>query len=99
MSQENYHHHHHCFVFIFCFVIIIIIINFSSMQDIYNYIPETVFLGYIVLQLFCSYNLWYMYYCYCCFCSCCSINYIFIFILEMYILVCLYAVSQKYPGA
>ena len=30
------------------------------MQGIYDYIPEqTVFLGYIMLQLFCSYNLWY----------------------------------------
>jgi len=28
---------------------------------IYNYVPEkTVFLRYIVLQIFCSYNLWYI---------------------------------------
>ena len=31
------------------------------MQDVYNHIPETnVLLGYVVLQLSCSYNLWYM---------------------------------------
>jgi hypothetical protein len=30
------------------------------MQGIYNYIPEINFLMYIVLQLFCIYNLCYM---------------------------------------
>jgi hypothetical protein len=38
-------------------IIIITIITF--MQRIYNYIPEkSMLLGYIVLQLFCSYNSW-----------------------------------------
>ena len=36
----------------------------TCMQVIYNYIPEIMFLGYIVLQLFCIYNLYYMYYYY-----------------------------------
>jgi hypothetical protein len=32
------------------------------MQSIYNYITwKNMFLRHIVLQLFCSYNLWYMY--------------------------------------
>jgi hypothetical protein len=29
-------------------------------QGIYNYILETMFLGYIVLKVFCSYNLWHL---------------------------------------
>jgi hypothetical protein len=38
-------------------IIIIIIIVITFMQGIYNYIPEkNMFLGYIVLQLFCIYN-------------------------------------------
>jgi hypothetical protein len=41
-------------------IIIIIILVITCMQDIYNYIPDIVFLGYIVLQLFCIYNTCYM---------------------------------------
>jgi hypothetical protein len=37
----------------------VIIITF--IQSIYNYVTETMFLRYIVLPLFCSYNLCYMY--------------------------------------
>jgi hypothetical protein len=42
-------------------IIIIIIIIITFMQGIYNYIPETNHvLGYVMLQLFCIYNLCYM---------------------------------------
>jgi hypothetical protein len=36
----------------------------TFMWIIYNYIPKTMFLGYIVLQLFCIYNLCYLSYYY-----------------------------------
>jgi hypothetical protein len=56
------------FVFTFhmrCIYIIIITFFISFVYSIYNYIPETpIFLGYMVLQLFCVYNLRYML-CYC----------------------------------
>jgi len=41
-------------------IIIIIIPVITCMQGIYNYIPVTMFLGYIELQLLCIYNLCYM---------------------------------------
>ena len=40
-------------------IIIIIFILITFMQDIYNYIPETLFVGCIVSQLFCIYSLCY----------------------------------------
>ena len=46
-------------------VIIIIITTTTLMQDIYNYMPETNHVsrvGYMVLQLSCSYNFWHLNY-------------------------------------
>ena len=34
--------------------------NIIIMQGVYNYVPEAVFLSYIVFQLFCSLSLWCM---------------------------------------
>ena len=49
---------HHHFIIIIIIIIIILVITF--MLGIYNYIPETMSLGYTVLQLFCIYSLCYM---------------------------------------
>jgi hypothetical protein len=37
-----------------------ILLVITCMQGIYNYIPITVFLGYVMLQQFCVYNLCYL---------------------------------------
>jgi len=49
-------------------IIIIIIITFviNFMHGIYNFIPDTMSLGYILLQLFCIYNLCHLF----CYLSC-----------------------------
>jgi len=36
------------------YLVVVVVITF--MQGIYSYIHETIFLGYIVFQLFCCYN-------------------------------------------
>jgi len=42
-------------------IIIVIVYVIAFMQGIYSYIPETaMFLGHVVLQLYCIYNLCYM---------------------------------------
>ena len=43
-------------------IVIIIILVITFMQDIYNsiHLKQTMFLGYIVLQLFCIYSLCYL---------------------------------------
>ena len=50
-------------VFIVIIITIIIIILFAPLRRVFTiiYLKQTTFLGYIVLQLFCSYNLCYMY--------------------------------------
>ena len=48
------------FIIIIIIIIIIILVTIFT-QATYNFTPESVFLGYIVLQLFCIYNLCYMY--------------------------------------
>ena len=48
-------------IIIILIIIIIIILVMTFMQFTYNCIPEAVFLGYIVLQLICIYNLCYVY--------------------------------------
>jgi len=47
-------------IHVMLFSILLLLLLFTFMQDIYNYIPETnLLLGYIVLQLCCSYNFWF----------------------------------------
>jgi len=38
--------------------------NIIIMQGVYNYVPEAMFLSFIVFELFCSFSLWCMK-CYC----------------------------------
>ena len=66
---RHYHHHHHHLlqtmgvcdhIYVSVIIIIIFIIIIAFMQRIYNYMLETMFLGYVLLQLFCSCNLHFM---------------------------------------
>ena len=51
-----------CSAHIVIIIIIIIIIFISPLRRVFKivYLQQTTFLGYMVLQLFCSYNLWYI---------------------------------------
>jgi hypothetical protein len=40
--------------------LLLLLLFITFMHCIYNYISEKISLGYIVLQLFCFFNLWYM---------------------------------------
>jgi hypothetical protein len=45
-----------CFFYRCVLLLLWFVIMFMQGRPISNYIPETIFLGHIVLQLFCSYN-------------------------------------------